>query len=126
MTRTPQAPAEPENELGGAAVLDTLTGAIRIQRKRTRGWRMPEGAIFVGRPSRYGNPFIISEHQTREQVVDNFRQALHDGRLQISVARVRRELAGRDLACWCRLTDKHGDPVPCHADVLLEVANSDD
>lgn len=31
----------------------------RIQRKRTRGWRMPEGAVYVGRPSRWGNPFSV-------------------------------------------------------------------
>lgn len=93
----------------------------RIQRRRTKGWRMPEGAVYVGRLGRglsgWGNPFIVSEHQTREQAVDGFRAALLDGRLQFSVARVRRDLAGRDLACWCRLSQ------PCHGDVLLAIAN---
>lgn len=93
----------------------------RIQRQRARGWRMPEGAVYVGRLGRgmsgWGNPFIVSEHQTREQAVNSFRSALLDGRLQFSIARVRRDLRGRDLACWCRLDQ------PCHADVLLAIAN---
>src|SRR5690348_3995079 len=31
----------------------------RIQRKRTKGWRMPEGAVYVGRGTRWGNPFVL-------------------------------------------------------------------
>lgn len=89
----------------------------RIQLRRTRGWRKPAGAVVVARPSRWGNPFIISDRQTRQQAVDNYRTALLDGRLQNSIDRARRELGGRDLACWCPLDQ------PCHADVLLEVAN---
>lgn len=92
----------------------------RIQLRRTRGWRKPTGAIVVSRPSRWGNPFVVSEHQTRAQAVANFRRALLEGRLQNSVDRVRRELAGHDLACWCPLDQ------PCHADVLLEIANGGD
>ena len=34
------------------------------------------------------------------------------------------ELRGKNLACWCPLVDKDGNPVPCHADVLLEIANA--
>ncbi len=93
----------------------------RIQRRRSRGWRMPEDTVYVGRLPNglggWGNPFIVSEHQTRQQAVDNFRRALLEGRLQFSVAQVRRELAGRDLACWCPPS------APCHGDVLLEIAN---
>jgi hypothetical protein len=60
------------------------TGApLRIQRKRTKGWRMPEGAVYVGRPSRWGNPFKVGD---------------------------RHPLRGRTLACWCRLDQPcHGD-----------------
>jgi hypothetical protein len=90
----------------------------RIQIRRVKGWRMPSGAVHVGRPSRWGNPFVISAHRTREQAVDEFRAALLAGRLQSSVEQVRRKLAGKDLACWCRLDQA------CHADVLLELANS--
>ena len=94
----------------------------RIQRKRTKGWRMPN-AVYVGRPGRWGNPFIADllngGNMSPEETVDHFRRALIDGRLQVSVASVRRDLAGKDLACWCPLD------APCHADVLLELANKD-
>ena len=94
----------------------------RIQRKRTKGWRMPN-AVYVGRPGRWGNPFIADllngGNVSPEETVDHFRRALIDGRLQVSVASVRRDLAGKDLACWCPLD------APCHADVLLELANKD-
>ena len=95
----------------------------RIQRKRTAGWRMPEGAIYVGRPGRYGNPYIVGDLYNgggnigQGEAVDLFRRALLECRLQFVVAEVRRVLRGHDLACWC----KPGDP--CHADVLLELAN---
>ena len=86
----------------------------RIQRKRTKGWKMPEGAIYVGRPSRWGNPFSLPNY-TRAQAITNFRTRMIGmraiGALDLS------ELRGKDLACWCPL-DK-----PCHADVLLEMAN---
>jgi hypothetical protein len=90
----------------------------RIQIRRVKGWRMPAGAVHVGRPSRWGNPFVISVNRTRQQAIDDFRAALLAGRLQSSVEQVRRELGGKDLACWCRLDQA------CHADILLEVANS--
>jgi hypothetical protein len=94
----------------------------RIRLRRTKGWRKPPGAVVVARPSRWGNPFVIgAEHDgralTREETVRLFREALLDGRLDVDVTAVRAELRGRDLACWCLLE------VPCHADVLLEVAN---
>jgi hypothetical protein len=101
----------------------------RIQRKRTKGWRMPAGAVYVGRlPSGlagWGNPYIVGDllnggNLTPEEAVEHFRRALIEGRLQHSVAKVRRELAGKDLACWCPLDQ------PCHADVLLEVANREE
>src|SRR5262245_42589187 len=102
---------------------ETPRRPVRVQQSRARGWRKPEGAVSVARPSRWGNPFIVSEHQTRAQAVENFELALREGRLQFSVASVRRELAGKDLMCWCPLEDEDGKPVPCHADVLLRVAN---
>jgi len=101
----------------------TLTGPMRIQRKRTKGWRLPSGAVYVGRPSRWGNPFVVVSPEnggniSRDAAVELFRLALSDGRLQFSATAVRSYLAGPDLACWCPLDQ------PCHADVLLEVANS--
>jgi hypothetical protein len=108
----------------------------RIQRKRTKGWRMPEGAVYVGRPTRWGNPYVVgstvdwypigrrrSIDVTAAESVDLFRAWIEgwepDEREERppSVDLIRQELAGRDLACWCPLDQ------PCHADVLLEVAN---
>ncbi|TWS23191.1 DUF4326 domain-containing protein [Tsukamurella sputi] len=99
-------------------------GPRRIQRLRTKGWHAPRGTVYVGRPGRYGNPFIVATPKnggniTPEAAVAEFRHALIEGRLQFSVSEVRRELAGRNLMCWCPLDQ------PCHADVLLELANGD-
>ena len=112
---------------------------VRIQLSRRRGWRKPDGAVVVARPSKWGNPFTLPmvtsmltahtdgeppepgvpfEQHCRRRAVEAFRDALVGGDLEISVDDVRRELAGKDLCCWCPL-DK-----ACHADVLLEIANS--
>lgn len=105
----------------------------RIQRKRTKGWRMPEGAIYVGRPTKWGNPYCIGDESafigvdpvfnadeeplTARDVKELFRIALGRYVLAITPEFVRHELRGHDLACWCPLDS------PCHADVLLELAN---
>ena len=83
----------------------------RIQRKRTKGWKMPPGAVYVGRPTIWGNPWSVEKYG-RDEAVRMYRdEIMHDlpGALT--------QLRGRDLACWCRL-----DQV-CHADVLIELAN---
>ena len=103
----------------------------RIQLRRTRGWRKPEGVVVVARPSRWGNPYAIGEPHpdhggpmTRAETIALFAAALGSGgRLAHLVDDARERLAGRDLACWCPLVDAAGDPVPCHADVWLAVAN---
>jgi hypothetical protein len=89
----------------------------RVRLERKKGWRKPEGAVVVARPSRWGNPFQIGADGNRAECVAQFRAALLNGRLSFSADDVRRELAGRHLACWCP-TDG-----PCHGDVLLAVAN---
>jgi hypothetical protein len=87
----------------------------RIQRKRTKGWRMPEGAVYVGRPSVWGNPY---RHGGRDLQVRMFRQMI-EGNIWSTPNRqtIKDSLTGKDLACWCPLDQ------PCHADVLLEIAN---
>ena len=92
----------------------------RIQRQRTRGWRMPPNTVYVGRPSRYGNPCRAgwcpncgAEHTVSESV-EEFRATCDDPEIR---NRIRRDLRGKNLACWCKECD------PCHADVLLELAN---
>lgn len=87
----------------------------RIQRKRTRGWRMPEDARYVGRPGPFGNPFSVQE-RGREGAVAAYRVWLSQPDQLDLRNRIRRELRGRDLACWCSLAEA------CHADVLLRVA----
>lgn len=108
----------------------------RIQLRRTKGWRKPEGAIVVARPSRWGNPYRIpscieegfaTPEAARARVVADFEGDLiaaieHPWRQSLpieirNIADALPELRGRDLACWCPLDQ------PCHADVLLELAN---
>lgn len=95
----------------------------RIQLRRTKGWRIPEGAIVVSRPSRWGNPYRVGdEDQAGEprdaaECVRLFRYSIDHWWPADYVTAVRAALAGHDLACWCPLDQ------PCHADVLLEVAN---
>ena len=94
----------------------------RIQLSRRRGWRKPPGAVVVARPSKWGNPFVINESRTRTEAIRLYERALAGKgsvALPFTVADVKRELAGRDLACWCPLD------VECHADVLLAIANDD-
>ena len=99
----------------------------RIQRRRTKGWRLPAGAVVVSRPTRWGNPYRTGPQWmggTTQEVVTSLRAI----ELYVWLAndRIRREgraiwaepLRGRDLACWCPLDQ------PCHADVLLELANA--
>ena len=91
----------------------------RAQLRRTAGWRKPPGVVVVARPSRWGNPFVVGRDGDRAECVARYRRALEAGELRFTVEEACSQLAGRDLACWCALD------VPCHADVLLEIANRD-
>ncbi len=106
----------------------------RIQLSRRKGWRKPAGAVVVARPSAWGNPFnwrdcpsdVGLPEWARGAAVDGFRDWLMTGYAAGDEATPERraellrrlpELRGRDLACWCPLD------APCHADVLLDLAN---
>jgi hypothetical protein len=91
----------------------------RVQRRRAPGWRSPAGAVYVGRPTKWGNPFRPKKRTERALAlcVTTFEEMLHKGLLKISVDDVRQELRGKDLLCWCSAAQT------CHADVLLKVAN---
>lgn len=109
----------------------------RIQLSRKKGWRKPEGCVVVARPTKWGNPFDFRAAERagygdgRQRVVDDFREWLlgqyygvPNGQSPASMnAKYQAiidglpELRGKDLACWCPLD------APCHADVLLEMAN---
>ncbi len=122
----------------------------RIQRRRTKGWRMPENTVYVGRGTKWGNPFRVGDTldlNTREPLLSKRPARVREhtgGMLTAELARdlyrmflvyrsssstpavlnmpwahqARNELTGRNLACWCPLDE------PCHADVLLELANA--
>ncbi len=121
----------------------------RIQQKRTRGWRKPEGAVSVARPSKWGNPYVVGRTlltltgDSEEMFIGSFDRIQRIETISPRVAvdlyrllwltnwnvadlkvprpapRDLRELRGRDLMCFCPLGQ------PCHADVLLELANGD-
>lgn len=69
--------------------------------------------VYVGRPSKWGNPFEIGKDGTREQVIAKYREYILSSP---HLLRALPELKGKVLACWC-------SPKPCHADVLVEMAN---
>lgn len=97
----------------------------RIQRKRARGWRMPPTARYVGRPGRWGNPWVPG--MFNGVVTVSLEASLIQYRAwaeSIVPSGLLLELRGHDLVCWCPLVDTDGNPVPCHADVLLELANA--
>lgn len=97
---------------------------VRLQRRRTKGWRMSAGAIYVGRPTMWGNRWMIGSRsntlgrnvETIEEAVALYRQLMWPEPHHRAWARDC--LGGRDLVCWCAL-DR-----PCHADFLLEIANA--
>ena len=132
----------------------------RIQLRRIKGWRKPEGAINVARPTMWGNPWrmdfaaiigpgmdhvaYLTPEAAQDISVDLYRAWLTNrwpGMLAADMAprwttpelSARRrnildrlpKLRGHDLACWCAIgNDFYGDPIRCHADVLLELANA--
>ncbi|MCB1718661.1 MAG: DUF4326 domain-containing protein [Candidatus Competibacteraceae bacterium] len=124
-----------------------MSAPKRIQRKRGKGWRMPPDTVYVGRPSKWGNIIAIPNNNLLsagwfQQWLEGDVSAKQYAQLWLTGAlavrapdgislqdcyeqRMQRilvdlhELRGKDLACWCPL-DK-----PCHADVLLKLANAD-
>lgn len=86
----------------------------RIQRKRTKGWRLPSNTVYVGRPTKWGNPYKLHNPPYLETVSEVLEAYKHD-LLGVLVLHPNflDPLKGKDLACWCPL-DK-----PCHADVIL-------
>jgi hypothetical protein len=102
-----------------AHVLWRADSPQRIQRKRAKGWQMPGNTVYVGRPSKWGNPFTATLEADKAEAVEHFREWLnHPSRAKLR-AEARVELRGKHLACWCA----HG--VACHADVWIEIANGE-
>lgn len=88
--------------------------APRVWNKRRKD--APPDAVYVGRPTAFGNPYMLRREDDRSVVLQQYRDYL--ARNPALVTRVKRELRGKDLVCWCA-------PKACHADVLLEIANAD-
>ncbi len=103
----------------------------RIVLRRTKGWRMPANTVKVDRTTRWGNPFRPEDCGSRAEAVACHRAwilgdeaALRAGRCRAprgvrapTPDEIRRELRGKNLACWC------APGTPCHADLLVELAN---
>ena len=85
----------------------------RIQRKRTKGYRLPDNTVYVGRPSKWGNPYRICDGYGTEGAIERY--ALWLSNKLREDPHFLDELRSKDLACWCPL-DK-----PCHADVILKI-----
>lgn len=120
----------------------------RIQRKRTKGWRMPENTVVVDRSSGFGNPFKVqkvnygttkvhpepkcewwvetstsvwrfpTKDEAQTASVKLFRANAESAANSNWRERTKLALRGKNLACWCALNK------PCHADVLIELANA--
>ena len=122
----------PPSQQWGRPAGERLSMPQRIQRKRTKGWKMPPNTVYVGRPTKFGNPYRPSDYlfvnadgtpaprdckAAREMAVRDFQLWLEVTRGGELMCRAVQELRGKDLACWCPLDQ------PCHADVLLELAD---
>lgn len=77
--------------------------------------RVSQDGTYVGRPSKFGNPFVIGQHGSRADVIARYETWLLSQPALVEAAK--RELRGKSLVCWCA-------PLACHGDVLLRVANS--
>lgn len=80
---------------------------------------MPSNTVYVGRPGKWGNPFSVKNSGSQARAVELYQDWI---RREIEIAsknleEIKRELKGRNLACWCKLDE------PCHADILLRLAN---
>ena len=76
---------------------------------------IPKGAVYIGRGSPYGNPVVIGKDGTRSEVIEMYRKWVYNNPEMI--AKIRAELPGKDLVCYCA-------PKACHGDVILEIANN--
>jgi len=84
---------------------------LRIQRKRTKGWHMPENTVYVGRPSKWGNPYAYIYEYSLYKSLEKYQDWLYE-KMQKDPAFLD-PLEGKNLACWCPLSRT------CHADILI-------
>lgn len=97
----------------------------RIQLRRAKGWKMPSNTVKVDRSTKWGNPYRVGMWKdfSAQHAVGLFRRwvegepSLMSAGWPPSKDAIQRHLRGKNLACWCAPGE------PCHADVLLEIAN---
>jgi hypothetical protein len=104
----------------------------RVRLSRKKGWKLPPDTVSVARPGRWGNPFSVAPElaqgtpvgtrytamPTVAEAVAAYRRWVESDPAGREIARqAQRELRGKNLACWCPLDG------PCHAEVLLHIAN---
>lgn len=106
----------------------------RIRLSRAKGWKMPPNTVKVDRSTRWGNPFLVTSRRPRTRAVELYQIMLLLGfgvvgeeptltvqREYLMFARAYlHDLRGKNLACWCP------PGAPCHADVLLKIADGDE
>jgi hypothetical protein len=86
----------------------------RIQRKRTKGWRMPPDTVSITRPGRWGNPYPVPQFYPETSLALFTLYATNRHRADPGWLA---PLVGKHLACWC------AEGAPCHGDILLALAN---
>ena len=102
--------------------------AIRIRRSRQHKQQSPNGLpiVYVGRPTKWGNPFILNDFDDNfggqvKVIIQKYSDWINGNssidKLPPTMEEIRRELKGKNLSCWCKAGDL------CHADLLLEIAN---
>lgn len=84
----------------------------RVLNKRRDG--VPNGAVYIGRPTKWGNPFVVGQDGDRQAVVQKYMDFVMSSPTLLEALP---ELRGKDLVCWC-------SPQACHGDVLLKLANA--
>jgi hypothetical protein len=86
---------------------------MQVQNARTVG-RSGANAVYIGRPTKWGNPFVMGRDGNRVEVILKYEKWICD---QPNLLADLHELTGKNLICWCA-------PDPCHGDILLKLANS--
>lgn len=86
-----------------------MQGLERAKRRQA----LERDATYIGRPSKWGNPFVIGRDGSRADVIAKYRACIV---AHPALMNALDELRGRDLICWCA-------PLACHGDVLTDLAN---
>lgn len=76
---------------------------------------IPKDAVYIGRPTIWGNPFVIGIDGTREEVIAKYEERIKEQ--PPLKGHIKHVLKGKDLVCFCA-------PLPCHGDILLKIANA--